>query len=318
MSARHREPRWAEGLLLKPYYWRRPVQLLRRVGLPLRSIGQTPSVGLPWGVTLDCIAESHVGRQLLRAAVFEIATTELVTRLVEPGDLVIDAGANVGYLSSLMAVAAGPMGKVIAYEPNPEVFGLLERNAARWPNERLSAPIDARCLALSDRAGLAEFGIPVADAERGSLGWSLESDAREQLRWRTVQTVTLDEQVRGVAEVGLVKLDVEGHEATVLAGATSLLERQALRDVLFEDFGVYPTAATDVLESFGYEVLDFAPAPLGVRLSSARLRREIVSWNSPMRVATRDLVRLRRRLARRGWLSLRSPACWAAARRRTF
>ncbi len=46
--------------------------------------------------------------------------SEVLARLIDPGDTVVDAGANVGYMTVLAAAAAGPTGRVVAFEPHPE------------------------------------------------------------------------------------------------------------------------------------------------------------------------------------------------------
>jgi FkbM family methyltransferase len=73
-------------------------------------------------------------------------------RLLDRGDTAADAGANIGVMTSLMAVRAGPTGCVHAFEPHPEIFEELAANHAQWSRPGLS-PIRLRGAALSSRRG---------------------------------------------------------------------------------------------------------------------------------------------------------------------
>ena len=148
----------------------------------------------------------------------------IVGRLLRPGDLVVDAGANIGYVTSLFSQWVGSSGRVISLEPEPSTFDVLSRvaHARRWSNVQL---INA---AVSSREAEGVLVVPAY----GDGGENLyearlvaESDAAWTDRTVRVRTVTLD----GLAGDGpapvLIKLDVEGHEWAAVQGATRLLAR---------------------------------------------------------------------------------------------
>ena len=70
-----------------------------------------------------------------------------------PGDLIVEVGANLGYFSLVLARAAGPSGRVISYEPDPDLGRILRRNAATngYTN------IDIRAVAVADRQGTMRY-----------------------------------------------------------------------------------------------------------------------------------------------------------------
>ena len=70
-----------------------------------------------------------IGRSIVTTGLFDLAVSELLARLIDPGDIVVDAGANVGYMTVLAATAAGRSGRVLAFEPHPELFAVLCQNA---------------------------------------------------------------------------------------------------------------------------------------------------------------------------------------------
>ena len=129
--------------------------------------------------------------------------------------LAVDVGANVGIWSwHLRRHARG----VVAYEPNPEL--------AAWLRRALPAGVEIRNRALSDSPGRLPLRIPVVG---GRPDTALASLSQQFASAESVQVVEVevcrldDEDLRGV---GFLKIDVEGHERAVIAGAHALLARE--------------------------------------------------------------------------------------------
>ena len=165
----------------------------------------------------------------------------------------IDVGANIGlYTLLLRSVSELP---VIAYEPQPFLFKLLQCNIGfnRLVN------IDARNLACGSQRGEIPFSIGIngsvaAGADATALTASssdLESEAQLTQRGKTVVKVpltTLDEDLADVPSIALLKIDCEGFELDILQGARQLIDRHA--PALFLE--VHPT----LLGRFGHSVED--------------------------------------------------------------
>jgi FkbM family methyltransferase len=140
-------------------------------------------------------------------------------QLVVPGSVAIDVGASVGNYALAMSKAVGRDGRVIALEPNPAVFSELV--ASTWAS-RVS-PLN---LAASSRPGWAKMTVPVdQDGCQQEPLATLEPRDEDQCRTFEVRCARLDDLVGGSRPVSLIKVDVEGHEADVLEGASELLER---------------------------------------------------------------------------------------------
>ncbi len=137
---------------------------------------------------------------------------------INPGDVVYDVGAHAGYSTLLAATCAGPRGRVLAfeaYEPN------LHRLRASVAANHL-ANVDARVLAISDACGDARFALHDSSLE----GMLLGDDALPPSHHteRTVTTMTIDAIVAdGAPPPAVIKIDVEGAEARVIAGARQTL-----------------------------------------------------------------------------------------------
>ncbi|MEE1795753.1 FkbM family methyltransferase [Streptomyces sp. BE308] len=143
------------------------------------------------------------------------------SRLAAASRTVLDVGAHVGYYAMIAALAA-PEATVHAFEPVPPIHARLAVNHRANGIRNLVLHQNG----VSDRAGSADINIRFPLANLLSTGSSLEEFARPVAGAFTtrVQLCTLDEKL-GDTPVDLIKIDVEGHEPRVLAGARRLIER---------------------------------------------------------------------------------------------
>jgi FkbM family methyltransferase len=288
-------------LTSKPQYVLHPLRALRRAGRLVSKppVGAPPRVArLPWGLELKVLQSDAIGYSILVGRVFDPAVTETLHRLIDPGDTVVDVGANVGYLTSLAAVRAGPGGRVIAVEPHPAVFELLQSNVSSWDGEL--APIELQQLALSDRSATGTIVAGPLFEHNMGLAKIGEGRAADGEHSHDVRLERLDELLEQTT-IGLLKVDVEGHETEVLRGATGLLERGLVRDIVFEDHHDYPSEATALVEQAGYHLVSLANDLGGLRLREPRQRGPAPAWPGPSYLATREPERSAGRLRARGW-----------------
>jgi Methyltransferase FkbM domain len=117
-----------------------------------------------------------------------------------------------------------------------------------------------------------------------------------------VETVRLDDEFS--TPVGVLKLDVEGHEVAALSGAESLLSRKLIRDIVFEEHDRPPTPAVSLLEAHGYTVIGIRQGLFGPISSTPEQSYDRQLWDPPALLATSNPDRARRRLKRRGWMCL--------------
>jgi FkbM family methyltransferase len=291
----------------KPQYVFHPTRLFRRLMHVVRpsasTIEDVTVTTLPWGLPLGVNPGESIGFTILTARVFDPCVTETLHRLIDPGELVVDVGANVGYLSSLAAARAGAAGTVVAYEPHPRVFELLDQNAARWRGRPGVATVETRQAAVTDKSGTAELESgPLFHMNMGlaSLADASGSGATAGSTLFEVQAQRLDDAFAG-RQIGVLKVDVEGHEPAVLAGAEQLLRAGAIRDVIFEDHNPYPDECTRMLENAGYHLVALDNDLFGLRLLEPRERVRFNPWPGPSYLATRDPDRAFARLRPRGW-----------------
>lgn len=161
----------------------------------------------------------------LKPDCYEMETQEALRKLIKPGMTVLDIGANTGYFSLLMADLVGPSGSVYCFEPFPGNFELLKTNV----QSNGLAQVHIFLLALSDRCGSAVLSVnPINDGGHslGDLTHNPDLAGYDQDKlMENVQTETLDSFLhqQKIPRVDVVKIDVEGAETLVFAGAANLL-----------------------------------------------------------------------------------------------
>ena len=160
---------------------------------------------------------------------YEPAESQLIVELLAPGDLAFDIGANVGYMTCLMAQAvAGAEGaQVHAFEPEPANFDILQHNLSL---NRLKG-VEAQHLALSSKTGKEWIYLSNQNFGDHTL---VPLPGREKI---LIESVTFDDYYASHCagrRVRFVKIDVQGYELEVLKGMRQSLARGLIDIVLLE------------------------------------------------------------------------------------
>jgi FkbM family methyltransferase len=147
--------------------------------------------------------------------------------LLEPGMIVFDVGANIGYYSLIFAERVGYEGEVHAFEPTPPLAERLRLNV----DMNGFTQVRVNQFAVADSVGAASLQLSCEDPEANSL---FQQDAGAG--HLSVSTTTLDtyRAANRVKRVDLVKIDCEGAEIHVLRGASALLTDEYSPVVLLE------------------------------------------------------------------------------------
>ena len=189
--------------------------------LPVPAEGERV-VSFPGGVLLRLDLRESLQRDFL-FGLYDRRELALMRRFLEPGGDMVDVGAHVGMYAVSAAHALKGRGRVLAFEPNPAARRQLEANVAL----NGCANVLVSAAAVAGEAGEALLHVPETDDPSFSSLGSGRFAEGEPVR---VRTTTLDAEVeaRGLSPA-FVKVDVEGAELGVLAGAKRTL---ALRPVL--------------------------------------------------------------------------------------
>ncbi len=165
-------------------------------------------------------------RAVLRRGVWEPGETAAFIAALRPGACVIDAGANFGHYALIASKFVGPGGRVIAFEPDPFTFGLLERNNAL----NGAGNIDTVMAGLSDKT--ATMALTLDEANPGGHSFVSESVWKAGMTL-DAQVFRLDDYVaqHSIGRVDMLKADVQGFEWKMLAGARETILRD--RPIVF-------------------------------------------------------------------------------------
>jgi FkbM family methyltransferase len=251
----------------KPWYVYRPSQVFRRLGCAISPPGSEATIRLPWGAAIEVDATKLIGKSLAQTGVYELATSELLWRLIRPGDQVLDIGANVGYMTALMARRAGTDGTVFAFEPHPRLFERMAKNIKRLTSCNGCARFQLFQNAVSDREGPVSLVCPQDFTANDGVA-TLESSASQQEQVISVEAVTLDRIFDDGGDFSVAKIDVEGHELHVLRGGAKFLSSR-VRHIVFEDHDGPASPVGELLQQFGFTLLQFGWSLSRLKFASA-------------------------------------------------
>jgi FkbM family methyltransferase len=203
---------------------------------------------------------------------YALLITEAMKRFLKPGDVFIDVGANIGYLSAVAAGLVGKRGQVHCFEPVRAYFDRLQNLAnlnpgyAILPNFCAAGDTADQCTIYITREAGQNTMVP-AYQSRSEITSTLE-----------VPVVRLDSYVagRGVHRVALIKIDAEGFEFPVLRGLQGYFEQTRHRPPIICEIAprAYPlmgkklSELADYMAGYGYTARDLIDASTPVDLAS--------------------------------------------------
>jgi len=296
-------------ILNKPEYWFRPSQILRKARFAMRKHhgGDSISVRLPWKDRLLVQPGDAIGRSVLTLGVHELAVSEVLWRLADSGDVCLDVGANIGYMTSLLGAKVGPAGCVFSFEPHPAVFARLEANMS---GSLSKGWIKLRNEAIGAMDGFADLVEPADFKTNEGVASLASASALPDSFGGTKHSVSirrLDSVFSGDEKFGIMKVDVEGAELEVFQGADRLLRQHSLRDIVWEDHQPFPSASVQLLSQYGYRVYQFAKKLLGPAVWDPFVHGPVsgLPWETLNYLGTVDPARAEERLSTGGWRCLR-------------
>lgn len=295
--------------LLKPCYLFAPATLVRRIYLHFSwPESSKAEVELPWGMCIEVNLKDSIGSEIFKQRIFDLGVSECAWRLLAPGDQVIDAGANIGYMTMLFAARTGATGVVHSFEPHPQVRATLQRNVDRINQRGSAGRVVVHDCALGDSRGAAElietdyFAINEGTARISSTA---KADT-QNIRSHPVQIETLDNLFPSES-FALLKIDVEEFEAEVLKGAERILSQNRVRHVIYEDHTRGGSGLAALLAGHGYTVFFIGHNTLGPLLQQSFIGEIAIdtSWESASFVATLEPDRVMTLMSRKGWSVLK-------------
>ena len=222
----------------------------------------------------------------LRAGqIYSPDVTDVILKVLKPGDTFVDIGANMGFFSILGSKLVGDEGHVVAFEANTENHAALLQHTKL----NLLRNIETVCKPIADKSEVRLF-FDNADDAGGHALWNpanlprnLKSNERPSAK--PVETITLDDfffEADNLPSPKVIKIDIEGAEELAVRGARKLLNGTKVPYVICElhEFGLAQlggsqTSLREFMGNLGYEMFSLAMdgslpklIPKGVQLHS--------------------------------------------------
>ena len=201
------------------------------------------------GRQIVIFANDFIGHEIAHFGVFEVEDLTFFMDLMKPlmsdfaCQTMLDVGGNIGnhalYFSDYFE-------KVVSFEPEPKTFKLLQLNAAVANN------VEVHNFGLGARSEKLKLAVDVDNPGLTKIA------SNEHISEAEVSIRALDDLDPAPASVGLIKIDVEGHEEHVIAGALKLIQRDQPIILLEQHVSKFvngTTPALELLREIGYEFL---------------------------------------------------------------
>lgn len=198
--------------LLSPFLFRAYNHILRRINIEYDAKTY-------FGATLRCNLDDMIPRMIFYFGFWEPNNSALISSILQPGDVFVDVGANIGYYTLLASSLVGPSGKVISIEASPEIFAQLSKNVAANSNSNTRL----LNLAASDVRGelLLYGGTKWNRGATSTVIYNSDQKLEARVPAAPLDEILLEEELKRVA---LVKIDIEGGELPVLQRILDKLE----------------------------------------------------------------------------------------------
>lgn len=165
-------------------------------------------------IKIDPSFDANIENVIYQRGVYEYGTIDFIQHSLRVGDVFVDVGANIGFLSLAAAAKVGKSGKVFAFEPMPSTHQLLEENKNLNAFEQL---------VVVPKALGNEIKKATIYSEHQNRGGASIVNQRSE-KGVEIEVTRLDEFDFG-SKINMLKIDVEGYEWEVLKGAVNTLKR---------------------------------------------------------------------------------------------
>ncbi|MCL6442184.1 MAG: FkbM family methyltransferase [Alicyclobacillus sp.] len=189
-----------------------------------------------WGGRLYAHAHDQgIMPQLVSDGVFEVGLSNFLIKNLKPGHTFIDVGANIGYFTVLSGLLVGHQGRVIAFEASERNFALLRDNVGM---NMINPHTEIHNKAIYSESTTLKFYL----SEKWAGANSINRHDNEYFKYFSndrvseveVQSTTLDETIRRLDSVNLIKIDIEGAEYHAFLGMKESLTNGKVNSVVFE------------------------------------------------------------------------------------
>ena len=202
-------------------FYPRGTQRILRILFNPKKLKIRGAVGYDGGLRMNVDTSSFVEWNIFFSGHYEENVTDIFKKLIKPGFTAVDAGAYIGTHTLVMAKAAGKAGRVLAFEPNPEIAAKLEENIKlnNFANVKIFRS------ALSDKEGkmhLFSYGDQMLDKGTSSLYGLDNLQDKFEVDVMPFDRIARDEKL---SRLDFIKIDTRGSDWPIIRGAAESIKK---------------------------------------------------------------------------------------------
>jgi FkbM family methyltransferase len=240
----------------------------------VRSLPPLPAQKHIEDVVFEYDLRNYRGTAPMYFGSYGLLIIEVMKRLMKPGGIFVDVGANIGYLSAVAAGIVGKQGQVHCFEPVPKYFERLERLVELNPGHSIT--VNPR--AAGETAGNCTIYVTREPGQNTMV--PAYKSGPEIVSTLKVPVIRLDSylQERNINRISLLKIDAEGFELPILKGLQNFLEGSKQRPAIiceiapraYSLMGRMISELSDYMEAYGYRAYDLIDGKSRIKLESIR------------------------------------------------
>ena len=237
----------------------------------------TAVIKLPFGKIFVDVRDIGIGKPLFLDHEYEPAETAFMQRFIQPGMVILDIGANIGYFTALATSRLKKSGVIHAFEPDPHNYSLLQKTVA----DQKTNLVQLHHCALGDTNGTVELFHSPVDNYGDHRVYGSHSGTHPSV---VVPMKIGDDLLAsiGTNAIDFIKIDVQGFEVQVLRGLANTIKSSEKAVLLSEVWPSGMKSAGSSVEEFASlcESFGFAPHAL---LETGETRK--IEWTDVLQFA---------------------------------
>ena len=215
-------------------------------------------------------------------------------QFINEGDLVIDIGANIGDTTVPMALCAGATGLTLAFDPNPLVFKILEKNASLNPGMQNIEPLR---FAISKEEESFYFVSSEASFGNGGISVTKESPHGKFVYPEKILGINLHHLLESkysdrVLRLSFIKIDTEGYDKEIIKSIHDLIIK-CKPVIVAESFGDASDSDKkelfDVIHKCGYEIFYFEDFNINAPVIKLNENTDMLRWSYTVNIYAKPL-----------------------------
>ncbi len=245
-----------------------------------RPMPPLPARGRIGKITFEYDLANYRGTAPMYFGSYALLVVNAMRQFLRPGDIFLDVGANIGYLSAVAAGLVGPSGQVHAFEPVPAYCERLRKFAALNPQYCVAA----NSCAVGETPGRCTMYVAREPGQSTFVrSYKVETEIDSTIE---VPVIRLDSYLEEhqIEQIALIKIDAEGFELPILEGLRNYFEKSCHRPAIICEIAprAYPLMGRSVSElaafmaRFGYSARDLADGVTPVDLAAINYVEDVL------------------------------------------